>query len=359
MRRLLAALAAATLLVAACGDDDGGTTDADADAGGGDRRTVRLVSHESFNVSDDVLAAFEEASGIDVELVLGDDAGSVVNQAILTKDDPLGDVLYGIDTTFLSLGLDEGLFEPYEPPALAEVPDDLEVDPENRVTPIDVGDVCLNYDKAFFAAPGAPPVPASLQDLADPAYRDLLVVENPATSSPGLAFLAGSVEVLGDDGWEAWWSALRDNGVAVADDWTDAYYGQFSGGGGSEGERPLVVSYASSPPAEVVFADPPVDEPPTGVVEASCVRQVEYAGVLAGAEHPDEARELVDFLLSAEFQADMPLNMFVFPAREGTPLPEVFERFAARPADVVQVDPFAFGAQRDELLRRWRDVVLR
>jgi len=338
-----------SLVTAACGDDER--------EGGSDERTVRLLAHESFNVTDVVLAAFEERSGIDVELVTGGDAGSVVNQAILTKDDPLADVLYGIDTTFLSLAFDEDLFVPYESPELAHVADSLEID--ERVTPIDLGDVCLNYDKAFFAEAGAPPLPTSLDDLTDPAYRDLLVVEDPATSSPGLAFLAATVETLGDDGWEAWWAAMRENGVAVARDWTDAYYSEFSGGGGSEGDRPLVVSYASSPPVEVVFADPPVDEPPTGVIEASCIRQVEYAGVLAGAANADEARELIDFLLSIDFQADLPLSMYVFPVRDETPLPEVFERFAARPADVIEVDPLELGRRRDDLLARWRDVVVR
>jgi thiamine transport system substrate-binding protein len=348
MRR--AALAVVALLAVACGDDGEGAGD------GG--RTVRLLTHESFNVSDDVLAAFTAETGIDVELVTGGDAGTVVNQAILTAGNPQGDVLYGIDTTFLALGLEEDLFEPYESPALAEVPDELEIDAEHRVTPIDLGDVCINYDRTFFDAPGAPPVPSGLDDLTDPAYRDLLVVEDPATSSPGLAFLAGTVAELGDPGWEALWAGLRDNGVRVASDWTDAYYTQFSGGAG-EGDRPLVVSYASSPPAEVVFAEPPVDEPSTGVVEASCVRQVEYAGVLAGTDRRDEAEALVDFLLSEPFQADMPLNMFVFPVREGTPLPEVFERFAATPDDVIEVDPFELGERRDDLLARWRDIVLR
>lgn len=358
MRSSRALLGAALLvLAAACGDDDDRTGAVDeTDAGA---RTVRLVTHDSFNVSDDVLAAFTEETGIEVEILTGGDAGAVVNQAILTRGRPQGDVLYGIDTTFLSLGLDEELFAPYESPALDAVPDDLEIDAEHRVTPVDVGDVCLNYDKEFFAAPGAPPVPEGLGDLTEPAYRDLLVVEDPATSSPGLAFLAATVETFGDGGWEGWWEAMRDNGVAVATDWTDAYYTQFSGGALSEGDRPLVVSYASSPPVEVVFADPPIEEPPTAVIEASCVRQVEYAGVLAGAEHPEEARELIDFLLSEPFQADLPLSMYVFPVREGTPLPEVFERFAARPAEVIEVDPLELGARRDDLLRRWRDIVVR
>jgi thiamine transport system substrate-binding protein len=352
------ALCALALLAAACGDDGGGDAASTTD-GGESGGTVRLLTHESFNVSDDVLAAFTEETGYEVEIVAGGDAGSVVNQAILSAGNPQGDVLYGIDTTFLSVGLDEGLFEPYESPALDAVPDELEIDDEHRVTPIDLGDVCLNYDRAFFEAPGAPPVPTSLDELTDPAYRDLLVVQDPATSSPGLAFLAATVETFGDDGWEAFWEGLRANGVRVAADWTDAYYAQFSGGGGSEGDRPLVVSYASSPPAEVVFADPPVDEPPTGVIEASCIRQVEYAGVLAGADDPEGARALVDFLLSERFQADMPLNMYVFLVREGTALPDVFERFAATPEDVIEVDPFELGERRDELIGRWRDIVVR
>ena len=344
MKRAL--LACALVLVACGGDDDDGA------------RTVRLLTHDSFALSDDVLASFTDDTVIEVVLVQGGDAGAVVTQAILSAGDPQADVLFGIDTTFLALGLDEGLFDPYESPELANVPDELEVDTERRVTPIDVGDVCLNIDREFFDAPGAPRPPDQLADLADPAYADLLVVEDPATSSPGLAFLAGTVEVFGDPGWETYWQALRANGVRVAADWTDAYYNEFSGGGG-EGDRPIVVSYASSPPAEVVFAEPPIDEPTTTVVDASCVRQVEYAGVLAGAADPEGARLLIDFLLSEQVQADIPLTMFVLPVREGTPLPEVFEQFAARPDDVIEVDPFALGARRDDLLRRWRDVVVR
>ena len=347
---LVALLSAATGLVA-CGDDDEAPG---ADAGD----VVRVVAHESFALSADVLDAFTAETGIEVELLLGEDAGSVVNQAVITRDRPQGDVLFGIDTTFLTRGLDADLFEPYESPGLASVPDGLEVDDEHRVTPIDRGDVCLNYDRAFFEAPGAPPVPETLGDLAEPVYRDLLVVEDPAASSPGLAFLAATVAEFGEDGWEGYWSDLRANGVAVADDWTDAYYGRFSGGAGSEGDRPLVVSYASSPPVEVVFADPPIDSPPTGVLEATCVQQVEYAGVLAGAEHPEAAHAFIDFLLSDAVQADVPLSMYVFPVVDGTPLPEVFERFAAQPADPIVVDPFAFGASRDDRIRRWNELVL-
>jgi thiamine transport system substrate-binding protein len=343
---LLAVLLA--LVATACGDD--------GSAGRGDD-TVTLVTHDSFAVSKPVLRAFTEQTGIEVEILQAGDAGAMVNQAILTKDDPLGDVLFGVDNTFLSRALDEDLFERYEARDLDTVPADLQLDDRHRVTPIDTGDVCLNYDKAWFADQGIAP-PRSLDDLTAPQYRGRLVVENPATSSPGLAFLLATVARYGDDGWEAYWQRLRDNGVKVVDGWEEAYNGEFSGAAG-KGDYPIVVSYASSPPAEVYFADPQPDEAPTASLTDTCFRQIEFAGVLRGAGNPRGARRLVDFMLSERFQADMPLQMFVYPAREGTPLPPVFTRFAAVPSDPLRLPPDEIGAHRDEWIDQWTDTVLR
>lgn len=351
LRWLLVAGLGLCLALAACGDDAGGDA-------GEDASTVRLLTHDSFLLSDGVLDAFTEETGIDVELIQGGDAGQVVNQAILTNGNPQADVLFGIDSTFLSRALEAELFIPYEADGLDQVDEALLLDPRNRVTPIDYGDVCLNYDKAWFEEQGLP-VPTSLEDLVDPAYADLLVVENPATSSPGLAFLLASIAEFGEDGWEAWWSDLRANGVQVVDGWEEAYNGAFSGGGASEGTRPLVVSYASSPPAEVLYADPPINQSPVGVIDASCYRQVEGAGILAGTGHEEEARLLVDFLLSEEVQADVPLSMFVFPVRAGVDLPDLFVEHAAIPEDVYELPAADIGAHREEWIDRWTDLVLR
>lgn len=351
LRGLLLAGLGLCLALAACGDDAGGDA-------GEDASTVRLLTHDSFLLSDGVLDAFTEETGIDVELIQGGDAGQVVNQAILTNGNPQADVLFGIDSTFLSRALEAELFIPYEADGLDQVDEALLLDPGNRVTPIDYGDVCLNYDKAWFEEQGLP-VPTSLEDLVDPAYADLLVVENPATSSPGLAFLLASIAEFGEDGWEAWWSDLRANGVQVVDGWEEAYNGAFSGGGASEGTRPLVVSYASSPPAEVLYADPPINQSPVGVIDASCYRQVEGAGILAGTGHEEEARLLVDFLLSEEVQADVPLSMFVFPVRAGVDLPDLFVEHAAIPEDVYELPAADIGAHREEWIDRWTDLVLR
>ena len=315
--------------------------------------TVTLLTHDSFSLSPETLEAFTESSGIVVEQLASGDAGALVAQACLTAGEPLADVLFGIDNTFLQRGLDCDIFEPYESPGLAGVPDRFELDPDHRVTPIDFGDVCLNYWVDAFD--GSPPPPASLDDLIDPAYAGMLVVESPETSSPGLAFLLATIAHYGD-GWEDYWAALRGNDVSVTAGWEDAYYGEFTAGGG---ERPIVVSYASSPPAEVIFADPPVDEPPTGVVTASCYRQIEFAGVLAGADNPGGARALIDFMLTATFQNDVPLNMFVFPVISGATLPEVFAEHAEIADDPFILDPAEVEAQRNAWTDRWVEIVLR
>lgn len=319
--------------------------------------TVRLVTHDSFAVSKKVLAEFTKRTGIKVEVLQNGDGGTIVNQAILTKDNPIGDVLYGVDNTFLTRALDEGVFEKYRSPALADVPAILQIGTKSRVSPIDYADVCINFDKQWFAKEGVT-VPATLSDLTKPAYRDRLVVEDPSTSSTGLAFMLATIAEFGPNGWQRYWKDLRANGVTVVDGWEQAFYDEFSGGGAG-GDKPLVVSYASSPPVTVVFADPPIDKPTIATLPGACFRQVEYAGVLAGTEHRAEARKLVDFLLSEKFQADMPLQMYVFPAREGTPLPKLFEDFADSPENPYTLTPAKIGAHRDAWINEWTGVVLR
>ncbi len=343
---VLLALALSPAL-AACGDGDGTSQQA----------TVTLVTHDSFNISESVLDEFTAETGISVELLPSGDAGAVVNQAILTKGNPQGDVLFGIDNTFLSRALDEDLFVAYESPGLDAVRDEVQLDDRFRVTPIDTGDVCLNYDKAALADAGLD-APERLGDLLDPEYSGTLVVENPATSSPGLAFLLATIDEYGEDGWQDYWTDLAANDIEVASGWEEAYYGSFSGSAGSEGDRPIVVSYASSPPAEVIFAEEPLDDAPTGVVVDSCYRQIEFAGILSGTEHEAEAQRLIDFMLSATFQSDIPLNMFVYPVTD-VDLPDEFVRYGAAAQDPYLIDADVVADNRDDWIEEWTDIVLR
>lgn len=317
--------------------------------------TVRLLAHDSFVVSEDLLTAFTEETGLTLEVVTGGDAGTMVAGAVLAAGSPVADVLFGVDSTLVSRTLDAGVFEAYASPQLAALPPALRADTAGgTVTPVDYGDVCVNVDDDALAALGIP-APRTLDDLVDPTYRDLLVVEDPGTSSPGLAFLLATIARYGD-GWTDYWASLRDNGVTVASSWTDAYVGEFSGGG--EGDRPLVVSYATSPPAEIVYAaDPKPSAPSTSVMTDGCYRQVEYAGVLAGAANPAGARLVVDWLLSEPVQADVPLSMFVFPARSGTPLPQVFTDFAATVEEPLQLPPAEVAARLSTWLAEWGTVM--
>ncbi len=327
------------------------------DSGGDDHDTLTLVTHDSFAVSDAVIEAFERDSGVQVDVLEAGDAGAATNQVILTKDDPLGDVFFGLDNTFLTRATDEGIFVPYESPELTAVPDQYELDPRHRVTPIDHGDVCVNFDKAYFAEQGLP-VPQTLEDFSKPEYAGLLVAENPATSSPGLAFVLASVATFGEDGWREYWSSLRANDVEVVAGWEEAYNGEFTAGEG-EGDRPLVVSYASSPPAAVYFSDPQPAESPIGTVLGTCFSQIEFAGVLKGTDNEKAARRLIDFMLSTRFQEDIPLNMFVFPVRDGVQLPEVFTKFAEVPPEPLTLPPAEIGENRDRWIEEWTDTVLR
>jgi thiamine transport system substrate-binding protein len=338
---LLIALTA--LAVTGCGADD---TKVDE---------VVLMTHGSFAVSDGVLEAFTGETGITVSVLQSADAGAMVSQAILTKDNPVADVLYGIDNTFLSRAIDEDLFIPHQAAAIDTVPRGLRVTGD-EVTPIDFGDVCLNVDPEGLAGLGLE-TPAKLVDLVDPAYRGVLVAEDPTTSSPGLAFLLATIATFGEDGdypWQAYWQDLVANDVRIVPGWDQAYYGEFSGGSG-EGDRPIVVSYATSPVAEVYFGD--LDEAPTTIVEDGCFRQVEYAGILNGTKAETAAGQLVDFLLEQTFQEDVPLNMFVFPANSETPLPDVFIDHAVIPTDSRVMEPEWIDANRERWLAEWAAVI--
>lgn len=344
-KAFLALLAGATIAVAGCGGSDDRPTE------------VVLVTHDSFAISEDVRKAFETESGYTLRILKAGDAGEIVTRALLTAGKPEGDVLFGVDNNLLQRAIDGDVFEPYESPELENVDPALVLDPEDRATPIDRGDVCLNVDKEWYAERDLEP-PDSIGDLGDERYARQLVVENPATSTPGLAFLLATIARFGDR-WQTFWGSLRRNGVLVVDGWEDAYYARFSGSAGSKGERPIVVSYASSPPAEVVFAKPKPRTAPTGVIEDSCFRQVELAGVLRGAKNEEGARALVDFMLSKRFQEDIPLQMFVFPARTDAALPEEFERWAVVPEQPLELPPAEIEENRERWVDEWTDIVVR
>jgi thiamine transport system substrate-binding protein len=324
-------------------------------------RVLRVLTHSSFAATQSVIAAFEAANNVRVQFASGGDAGETLNKAILTRSSPLADVLYGVDNTFLGRALSADILQPYDSPALSALAPDLQADPTHRLLPVDFGFISLNYDRTWFASRGLA-VPQSLEDLARPLYRGLLVVENPATSSPGLAFLLATIARFGEAGaqtWRSYWADLRRNDALVVNGWDDAYYNQFSAEG--KGKRPIVVSYATSPAYELYNAPAPKPSvPPTGNIlpEGSSFRQIEFVGILKGAKDLDLARRFVDFMLSEAFQTDIPLQMWVYPSRKGIVVPDIFRLFAPVPAAPASIEPPAIESHREEWIKAWTKIML-
>jgi thiamine transport system substrate-binding protein len=321
--------------------------------------TLTVMTHDSFAASEEVIRQFEIENNAKVQFLFSGDTGTALNRAILAGDAPLADVFYGVDNTFLSRALEENIFEPYESPLLTEIPNEFNLDQQNRALPVDYGDVCLNYDIAYFEQTGLEP-PQSLEDLLLPEYRGLLVVQNPATSSPGLSFMLATIAVFGEEGYLDFWQRLMENDLLVVNSWETAYYTEFSGSAG-RGPRPIVVSYGSSPPFEVIYAETPIEEPPTAAVTAdnTCFRQIEFVGILRGGKNRALAEKWIDFMLSPVFQADMPLQMFVFPVNPNAELDETFVKFLSVPGAPVQLDPADIAENRERWIREWTQTVLR
>jgi thiamine transport system substrate-binding protein len=349
MRFTPAIALAVTTALAGCSLAGGGD---DAEAPDAPDKDVVLVTHESFALPKKLVRQFEDESGYRLDVRAAGDAGALTTKLVLTKDNPTGDVAFGVDNAFASRALDEGVFaeQDTELPAGAEQYA-LDGDGADRTVPVDSGSVCVNVDQAWFADHDLDP-PETLDDLTDPAYEDLFVTQSALTSSPGLAFLLTTISAYGD-GWTDYWQQLLDNGTLVVDGWTDAYYGEFTAGG-EDGTRPIVLSYDSSPAFTVPKGS---DTSTTAALLDTCFQQVEYAGILEGADNPEGGQALLDFLVSDDVQAALPTSMYVFPVSDDVALPKDWARFATRPSDPHEIDPDEIAANRDQWLEEWRDLV--
>jgi thiamine transport system substrate-binding protein len=323
-----------------------------------DEETVTLVTHDSWAIPKNLRAAFEEESGFDLEVLRSGDTGQLTNKLVLTQDNPLGDAVFGIDNTFATRAVDGGVLAAYTPEDLPASADEYRLGVSSSsttghdvLTPVDWGDVCVNVDNAWFDEQQIDP-PRTLDDLLDPAYADLFVTPAPPTSSPGFAFLLATIGRYGEQGWPDYWAGLMDNGTRIASGWSEAYEVDFTAGSG-QGDRPIVLSYNSSPPFTIPEGG---RRPTTSALLDTCFRQVEYAGVLDGTDNVEGARALVDFMVSREFQEALPESMYVFPVDADAQLPELWATWAPPASDPIEVDPADVSRQREDWLREWSDV---
>ncbi|RJF40528.1 thiamine ABC transporter substrate-binding protein [Actinomyces sp. 2119] len=341
---LAATLSAA--LAACSGGDPGGAASGS---------TVTVVTHDSFSLSEDLLAAFEADTGYTLTTLPSGDTGELVNRLVLTKDAPLGDAVYGIDNTYASRALAEGVIDTTAVPALPPGADGYVVEDTPALAPVDVGDVCLNIDTAYFADRDLA-APSTFEDLADSDYAPLLVAIDPSTSSTGLAWMLATVGHFGTgagSGFASYWKTLVEGGTRIDAGWSDAYYTDFTAGGG-QGSYPVVVSYSSSP-AYTLTDDGSATT--TAALPATAFRQVEYAGVLTGAANPEGGRAFVEWMLSRAVQEDIPGQMYMYPVDAEASLPPELESFGPLAPDPVTVSPQDITAHREEWLSAWSEAV--
>ncbi|WP_291934642.1 thiamine ABC transporter substrate-binding protein [Limnohabitans sp.] len=338
-----------------------------AQAGSAAATPLRVMTHSSFDLPKPLLARFEQDAGVKLQLIQGGDAGEMLNKLILSQAAPVADVVYGIDNTLLPRALASGILAPFpqaagsaaQRPALAHMADTAGPDGVvGGLVPINYGYVNLNIDKAWFAQKGLA-LPKSLQELSSPAYRGLLVVPNSATSSPGQAFMLATVAGMGEQAAFDWWARMRANGVKVVKGWSEAYYTEFSRNGGS---RPIVVSYATSPAAEVFYSKEKISASPTANVflPGAVFRQVEGAALLKGASPAAQAAgvKFIEFLRSAPVQQALQTRLWMYPAEPGTPHHAVLQH-AQEPKHFEAVPLRVLTDQAGSWQRRWTQVVLK
>ena len=318
--------------------------------------TLTILTYDSFAVSSDLVEAFENENNVKLQFIEAGAGGEVIARAVLTKDDPIADVIIGFDFSQFGKVFANDILEAYDSPELANIPEIYQLDAESRALPFNFGEICINYDKKYFADHDLA-VPASLDDLLKPEYKGLLVTQDPSASNTGIGFLIATIEQYGEDGFVDYWNELIRNGLVIGNSWSSTYYTNFSAASGS-GEQPMVVSYTTSPAAEFIYSE--TGDAPTDSLtsDGMCYRSIEFCGILKNTKNPDLAKKFIDAFIGKEWQEDLPMQMFVYPVNEQAELPEEFELYGKPAVNPVMPDPERVAEKHDEWVRTWAEEVL-
>ena len=320
------------------------------------QNTLTVLTYDSFAVSSDLVEAFEAENNVKLQFIEAGSGGEVIARAVLTKDEPIADVIIGFDYSQFGKVFSNDILEAYESPELANIPEIYRLDAQNRALPFNFGEICINYDKKYFAENGLE-IPTSLDDLLKPEYNGLLVTQDPSASNTGIGFLIATIEKYGEDGFVDYWNGLIQNGLVIGNSWSSTYYTNFSAASGS-GEQPMVVSYTTSPAAEFIYSE--TGDAPTDSLtsDGMCYRSIEFCGILKNSKNPELAQKFIDAFIGKEWQEDLPMQMFVYPVNELAELPEEFELYGKPAINPVMPDPELVAEKHDEWVRIWAEEVL-
>ncbi len=289
-----------------------------------------------------VIPKFEKKYNVKVQMISVGDAGHVLNRAILEKKNPRADIILGIDNNMLSKALDSGILEPYVSKNLSLLPDELIFDKTHHITPFDHGYFAIVYDTKKISKP-----PVSFEDLLHPRFRNKLILEDPRTSSPGLGFLLWTIAVYKED-YLKYWERLRPNILTITEGW-DTAYGLFT-----SGEAPMVLSYTTSPAYHVEYED--TTRYQAAIFKEGNYLQIEGMGILKGSKNRMLAEKFIDFILTEDFQMEIPLTNWMFPVNPEVKTPDSF-RYAPKPDKTLSLDTFEIERNQDRWIKGWLSVV--
>ncbi len=311
--------------------------------------TIVVYTYESFMkwgdnpdaIDDEILGPFEREHGVDVQIVrLQMDANGIVSRLVAEAQNPVADVVIGIDNILILQEQALSVLTPYEPENLTLLDPALvnSLDPEHYVTPFDLGIVAIVYSTTEVNETTHPQLASlTFQDLASPEIASMLVTENPHLSSPGLSFLLSEIAVqekmLGLD-WTQWWTDVSDY-VDVQEGWSEAWTVW-----DTDPARSLLVSYGTDPAYSSYYSGsaPQVGVAPFVYNDTSYAwMQIEGIGLVKNGPNPAIGRALIDHFLTVSVQQHIALNQWMFPVNPDVVLHPAFD-YAVHPDDITPLN---------------------
>jgi len=309
-------------------------------------------SFASWGAAPFIEEAFEKKHDVDVQFVATGDARMMLTKLLTEREAgrPGADVFVGVGSVDLSMARGEDLFVPLtgeDIPNLASVREDLLIDPTNSLIPYEHSYVTLVYDSQVLAVED---VPLTFEQLLDPKYKKMLILEDPRTSSVGLAFLLWTIHQYGDPGYLDYWRKLLPNVLTITQGWSAAYDLFLAR------EAPIVVSFSTDTAYSVIEEGSARYK--VMLLNSQGYRSIYLMGIVKGTKQQGLCKELLDFVLSPEVQERISTTEWMFPANRKTLLPVLFYQNAVFPPDPVMVPSERIGENLDRWLLEWAGIIV-